>query len=283
MGKKNSPPAKTKKPDPKDAKKAPAPEKDIDDSFNDKSNTQVWQGVGESFNDNSTNDSNNDNSTSVDITTDLELNKNVGNDYSNNQDFSKDIDIDVKVEDSFNDNSNKELYLNSFNDNSQSLDIDVDVKAKDSFNNVADSYNSVSTDLSKSWGGVNVNFDNVLNGAYGGKGSADNASTFAVNQVNDLVDNDVLSKFSYSPGGTVEFHANGGGAYLGTDDWKKIDDAFSAHGGSNVIATADASAYNSGSAFNMDVVLGANMQQNAVLANIAGGDQTTTETTGDSF
>ena len=122
---------------------------------------------------------------------------------------------------------------------------------------------------------ISVDFDNVFNGAFGGDGSGDG---FAINQVADIVDNDSLWDVQQNNSGGFEMSANGGIAAQVA--WDDVDDPFD---GTTV---ADASAQLQGTAFNLDIVLGSNLQQNAVDVSIVGGsadNNDTTTTSGDSF
>jgi hypothetical protein len=85
--------------------------------------------------------------------------------------------------------------------------------------------------------------------------------------VADIVDNDTLSNVQNNANGTYN-------AYAYADDADADDNDFEGDAGNNSTASniADASASVSGSAFNMEVVLGANLQQNAVDATVVGGN-----------
>jgi len=113
--------------------------------------------------------------------------------------------------------------------------------------------------------GDDVNFENVFNGAFGGGDGVG----FAISQVADIVDNDQLQNVQQ----------NNGGAYFNAyatagDGTQANGNGFTTEAGNNGTGSngADGSAHASGTAFNMDVVLGANLQQNAVDATVVGGD-----------
>jgi len=92
------------------------------------------------------------------------------------------------------------------------------------------------------------------------------------------VDNDSLWDVQQNNSGGFEMSANGGIAAQVA--WDDVDDPFD---GTTV---ADASAQLQGTAFNLDIVLGSNLQQNAVDVSIVGGsadNNDTTTTSGDSF
>lgn len=271
----------------------------LQDAFNDKSNnsTNLALGMEDSLNNSSTNNSNNDASTNTNVEVGIEDSFNSMDDNSDHSDNS--TDLDLVIQDALNDKS----INDSFNDNSQSsdsstnVDVALDVAVSDSFNSLTDnsvtdsnndnsdnSFNldvavsdAFNSDSSTSWGEIAVQFENVFNGAFGGG----DGTGFAINQVADIVDNDTLSGFHQNNQGNFQLQANGGGASV-AGDWDSVDDPFGSAGGS-IVTTANAAASAAGTAFNMDVVMGANLQQNAVNIDIVSGDQTTTTTSGDSF
>lgn len=231
------------------------------DSFNDNSDrsTDVDVRVEDAFKDQSMTDSGNDNSNNADI--------NSHNDNSHT--------VEVGIEDAFKDES----ITDSFNDNSSRTDTTtettVDVAISDAFKSYSDAFN----DDSESFGQISVNFENVFNGAFGGDGSGHG---FAINQVADIVDNDRLENASQDNSGSFEMSADGGEAHQKA--WDDVDDPFGGDGSD--VSIADASAVLQGSAFNLDIVMGSNLQQNAVDISIVGGSADNNDTTtnnGDSF
>lgn len=141
--------------------------------------------------------------------------------------------------------------------------------------------------------GNDVNFQNVLNGAFSGGGSD---TGFALSQVVDLVDNDTLSGVTQTNSGIVTLTATGGtasaGDGIGTDDggWGGMDHSFfgggnGGSGGSGDIdagddvsgsSAASAAANLTSTAFTQEIVLGANLQQNAFEATVINGSYTHT-------
>jgi hypothetical protein len=113
--------------------------------------------------------------------------------------------------------------------------------------------------------GDDVNFENVFNGAFGGDGG----TGFAISQVADILDSDSLSNVQQHNGG-----ANFNAYATAGDNLQANGNGFHASAGDDVGASnvVDGSAHLSASAFNMEMVLGANLQQNAVDATVVGGD-----------
>jgi hypothetical protein len=235
----------------------------LTDAFNDKSSTTTEIGIEDALNDKSVRDSNNDNSTS-DSHDDNSTNDS-GNDNSTN--------VDVALTDALNDKSIDSSY------NSVSTDTSIEVGISDAFNEHTETYADSFNDSSTGFGEISVDFENVFNGAFG-DGAGDG---FAINQVADIVDNDYLHNVSQDNSGGFTMNAEGGlAAQVG---WDNVENPFAEANGSGV-QIADAGAQLSGSAFNMEIVLGSNLQQNAVDISIVGGsadNNDTTTTSGDSF
>ena len=114
--------------------------------------------------------------------------------------------------------------------------------------------------------GDDVIFENVFNGAFSGDGGD---TAFAINQVADIMDNDTLSNVQQNNGDAVFNAYATAGDNLSADGNELNVDGGADGTGSN---SADGSAHVSANAFNMEVVLGANLQQNAVDATVVGGD-----------
>jgi hypothetical protein len=169
-------------------------------------------------------------------------------------------------------------------DNSVDTDLDVDVEIEDSLNTATDSYNSDDDFADLDIGtatmdnlfinsgslefdpGDDVNFENVFNGAFSGGGD-DNG--FAINQVADIIDNDALHNVQQNNGGAYfDAYATAG------DNLQANGNSVGASGGDDASGSngTDGSAHVSANAFNMEVVLGANLQQNAVDATVVGGN-----------
>ncbi len=236
----------------------------IDDSFNDNSSSAKG-----SYNDNSTStkNSNNDNSSNDDNS------NNSSND--DNSTYTKNSNNDNSTSDSGNNSSTN----NSNNDNSTDLDLVLKVDIADAFNDK--SIDSSFNDASTSFGEIGVNFENVFNGAFSGGG---HNTAFAVSQVADIVDHDTLSGFSQNNHGTFNSQAYADKAEV-SGSWDDIGSKNEA-GGNNVndvTTIADGRASSSGTAFNMEVVMGANLQQNAFDAVVVGGNMDNDTTSGDSF
>lgn len=213
-------------------------------------------------------------------------------------------------------NGNANLNANAnYNENVSTTDVDVDVKVdvgmdhmsmpddndfgdldmKDvSFDNIfmADDGSSISYDP-----GDDVNFEDIFNDAFG---SGNNNSAFAVNQIADLVDNDALHGVTMDNSGdyTLTWEATGGeataGDGIGGGGGAGTDSKFDHHGetdsagwridaGDDIAASAAASAAAelTSNAFSQEIVLGANLQQNAVDVSIVGGDTHYTSVGGD--
>jgi hypothetical protein len=106
-----------------------------------------------------------------------------------------------------------------------------------------------------------------------------------VSQVADIIDHDMLSDFSQDNSGTFNSYATAAEAGI-SGSWDGIGSSNST-GGNNVtdITTiADGRASSGGTAFNMDVVMGANLQQNAFDATVVGGSMDNDNVSnGDSF
>ncbi|WMT89080.1 hypothetical protein [Pelagibacterium sp. H642] len=237
----------------------------VEDAFNDKSTTTQTQdndtdvdvAVEDAFNNKSTNDSNNDNSDR--------------SDHNSHNDNSE--SIDVSLQDALNDKS----IDDSYNSVSNETTTDVDVAITDAFKSHSESYSDAFNDSSESFGEISVNFENVFNGAFGA-GAGDG---FAVNQVADIVDNDALQDVTQNNGGNFNMQAGGNGA----NQWDAVIDPFSGGADGDGTTVADAGIQLQGTAFNLDIVLGSNLQQNAVDISIVGGstDNDTITTSGDSF
>jgi hypothetical protein len=180
------------------------------------------------------------------------------------------------INDSQNDSSDNSVNT----DMSSDIDLALNVAISDAFNDesVANSFN----DLSTSFGRIEVNFQDVFNGAFG---DGDYNTAFAVSQVADIIDHDTLSGFSQDNGGTFNSQA-----YAQTADvsgsWDSIGSGNGVGGNAvtDITAIADGRASSGGSAFNMEVVMGANLQQNAFDATVVGGSMDNDSTSnGDSF
>ena len=232
----------------------------ITDSFNDNSDNSV-RDSGNDNSDNSVRDSGNDNSDNSN------QGNNSGNDNSDNSNQGNN---------SGNDNSDNSM-TDSGNDNSTSLGLDLDVALHDAFNDK--SIDSSFNDLSTSFGKIDVNFENVFNGAFG---DGSNNTAFAVSQVADIVDHDTLSGFSQNNQGTFSAHAAAAEAGV-SGSWAEIGADNGGNGVADIAAIADGRASASGTAFNMEVVMGANLQQNAFDATVIGGHQDNDTSSGDSF
>ena len=294
----------------------------ITDSFNDNSDNSV-RDSGNDNSDNSVRDSGNDNSDNSNqgnnSGNDNSDNSNQGNNSGNDNSTTTDLDValDVAIADSFNtDNSNSSVndsgndnsdssnqgnnsgndnsdnsnqgnnsgndnsdnsMTDSGNDNSTSLGLDLDVALHDAFNDK--SIDSSFNDLSTSFGKIDVNFENVFNGAFG---DGSNNTAFAVSQVADIVDHDTLSGFSQNNQGTFSAHAAAAEAGV-SGSWAEIGADNGGNGVADIAAIADGRASASGTAFNMEVVMGANLQQNAFDATVIGGHQDNDTSSGDSF
>ncbi|WP_173930913.1 hypothetical protein [Chelativorans sp. Marseille-P2723] len=249
----------------------------IEDSLNDNSdnsdnsnqdndystNTEVEIGIEDSLNDSSTNNSNNDNS-------------------NRSQTDSNNDNSDRSQTNSHNDNSDNSTNA-SHNDASTTVDVALDVAIEDAFNDesIANSYNDNSTDDSTAFGNISLNFENIFDGAFGdGNGN----TAFAVSQVADIVDQDTLSGFAQHNNGTFNAQAYADDASIGGSwDYIGSDNGNGDNGVTDVTTIADARASASGTAFNMEVVMGANLQQNAFSANVVGGDMVSETNSGDSF
>jgi hypothetical protein len=256
---------------------------DIDDSFK---SYGMAEDISKSFNeDESEHNSHNDSSTNVDdsYNTETEVETEIEDSY-NSDSSTTDTEIDVEIEESFN------HVQNAHNDSSvdTDTDIDIDVDIEDSFNTTDDEFadvdigggttldnlfiNSGTLDFNP---GDDVNFENVFNGAFSGGGSD---SGFAINQVADILDGDTLHNVQQNNGG-ADFKAFS----IGGDDLELEDSHMSSRGGddASTSATVDGSAYVNANAFNMEVVLGANLQQNAVDITVVGGNNSMGNDSGD--
>ena len=239
-------------------------ETDIDDSFNTKTddstddsyNTETETKIEESYNSSTEN-------TSVNVALENALNTHKVDDSYNTKNESR-VETETKIED-------------SYNHTDKSVDIDSEID--DAFNDYANAFNDAST----SFGNIDVDFSDMFNGALGGDG---NDNGFAVSQVANILDADSLYNVQQNNGGgNFQLHANAGDAMFGGgDSWECVDDPFSGAGDS-IVSTADASANITASAFNLEIVLGANLQQNAIDSTVIGGnsDNDSTVTNGDSF
>ena len=137
--------------------------------------------------------------------------------------------------------------------------------------------------------GNDVHFSDIFNGAFNGAGTN---TGFAINQVADLVDNDQLSHVSQDNSGSVTLDATGGAATAGdgigsgADGWDSWfgNHGGGAHAGDDVAGSsaASAAANLTSTAFTQDIVLGANLQQNAFDATVINGTYTHTTISGDS-
>jgi len=97
---------------------------------------------------------------------------------------------------------------------------------------------------------------------------------YAFNQIADIVDNDALSGVTQNNYGTFTLSASAGDASFDSDFNHQHGNPFGAAGNGDVSNLADAHASTSGTAFNMDLVLGANLQQNAADVTVVGGNLT---------
>lgn len=229
---------------------------DIDDSFNTKTENKV------------------EDSHNTKTETDIDDSYNTSTSNTN---------LNVALENAFNthkvEDSNNTKVENSHNtktdidDSYNSTKVDIDSKIEDAFNDYDNAFN----DHSVEYGNINVDFEGLFNGAFSGGG---NDAGFAVSQIANILDADQLQNVQYQGHGT--FSLNGGSGdveYAGKDSWDCVDDPF----GGNT--SADTSFVQTGSAFNFEVVLGANLQQNAIDSVVVGGNQDndTTSHSGDSF
>ncbi|WP_169194022.1 hypothetical protein [Devosia sp. MC1541] len=133
--------------------------------------------------------------------------------------------------------------------------------------------------------GDDVNFENIFNNAFG---TGDHNTAFAVNQIADLVDNDNLSNVQQNNGGTFDMTWDSAGGDSSTGDGFGIGDAdgkdgWSIDAGDDIAASAASSAASSlsSTAFTQEIVLGANLQQNAVDVSVVGGNNNYTSVGGD--
>ncbi|PSH64053.1 hypothetical protein CU103_13475 [Phyllobacterium sophorae] len=138
--------------------------------------------------------------------------------------------------------------------------------------------------------GNDVDFSNIFNSAFNGAGTN---TGFAVNQVADLVDNDELAHVSQDNSGSVTLNATGGAATAGDgigaggdggwDSWFG-NDGGGAHADDDLAGSsaASAAANITSTAFTQEIVLGANLQQNAFDATVINGTYTHTTISGDS-
>ena len=150
--------------------------------------------------------------------------------------------------------------------------------------------------------GDDVNFEDIFDNAFA---TGDNNSAFAVNQIADLVDNDTLRDVRMDNSGTytMTWEAKGGdseaGDGIGGGGGAGSDGKYDGHhrggndnedsagwridAGDDIAASAAASADAalSSNAFSQEIVLGANLQQNAVDVTIVGGDTNYTSAGGD--
>src|SRR5690606_21517206 len=108
---------------------------------------------------------------------------------------------------------------------------------------------------------------------------------FAVSQVADIVDHDTLSGFSQENSGTFNSQAFAQTAEVhGSWDGIGSGNGVGGHAITDINAIADGRASSGGSAFNMEVVMGANLQQNAFDATVVGGSMDNDNVSnGDSF
>jgi hypothetical protein len=192
-----------------------------------------------------------------------------------------DVDLDLDVD-----------HLRTPDDNDFG---DIDMKEV-SFDNIfmADDGSSISYDP-----GDDVNFEDIFNDAFG---TGNNNSAFAVNQVADLVDNDVMRDVTMdnsgeynltwtATGGTAtagDGIGGGGGAgsehdMFGRGGHDQDSAGWRIDAGDDIAASAasSAAAQLTSNAFSQDIVLGANLQQNAVDVSIVGGDTHYTSVGGD--
>jgi hypothetical protein len=147
--------------------------------------------------------------------------------------------------------------------------------------------------------GDDVNFEDIFDGAFE---TGNNNSAFAVNQIADLVDNDSLRDVRMDNSGTYtmtweakggESEAGdgiGGGGGAGSDGGhhrgghdSEDSAGWRIDAGDDIAASAAASADAalSSNAFSQEIVLGANLQQNAIDVTIVGGDTNYTSAGGD--
>lgn len=200
-----------------------------------------------------------------------------------------DVDVDVDVDVDLDLGHHRAPEDNDFGD----LDME-DVRFDNIF--MADDSSSIDYDP-----GDDVNFEDIFHGAFG---TGDNNSAFAVNQIADLVDNDTLSDVRMDNSGeyTMTWEAKGGEAeagdgigggggagsggrdhhHRGGDD-NEDNAGWRIDAGDDIAASAAASAdaaLNS-NAFSQEIVLGANLQQNAIDVTIVGGDTNYTSAGGD--
>src|SRR5690606_39036461 len=98
----------------------------------------------------------------------------------------------------------------------------------DAFNDK--SIDNAFNDLSTSFGRIDVNFEDVFNGAFSGGGGGNTA--FAVSQVADIVDHDTLSGFSQNNQGVFNSQAFAQTADV-AGSWDGIGSG-NANGGNNV-------------------------------------------------
>ncbi len=273
---------------------------EVEDSFNDNSDSSTDLDVDDSLNDNS------DNSTDVEVEVEVEDSLNDNSDNSTNLDVSDSLndnsdnstDLDVDIEDSLNDNSDNSTNLDvalrdSFNDKSTDDDInssfndsstDVDIAVEDSFKTddsvddsfntdfsldvaVSDSFNTSDTD----WLDLDsVNFDamTVIAEALNGDG---NDTAFSAHQINEMQDNDTLNNPSVAnySGWGQDSSAEGGSAY-GIKAYDQVENGSGDH--QSVSSDADAAAASGNEAFTQNIVMGANIQYNTVSSTIVGGD-----------
>ena len=207
------------------------------------------------------------------------------NENVNTTDVKVDVEVDLDLD-----------HLRSPDDNDFG-DIDMkDVRFDNIF--MADDDSSINYDP-----GDDVNFEDIFNDAFG---EGDNNSAFAVNQIADLVDNDSLRDVTMDNSGdyTLTWTATGGTAVAGdgigggggAGDGKhdgKHDGKYDRGGedsagwridaGDDIAASAAASAAAqlTSNAFSQEIVLGANLQQNAVDVSIVGGNTNYTSVGGD--
>jgi hypothetical protein len=174
------------------------------------------------------------------------------NNSNNDASTHLDADIDVAITDAFNSSDDD----GSHNSDDDFADLDIGTATLDNL-----FINSGSLEFDP---GDDVNFENVFNGAFSGGGGD---TGFAISQVADIVDNDTLSNVQNNANGS--FNAQAYGAHA---DASHNSQSSSGGDDASTSAGADSSAYVSGNAFNMEVVLGANLQQNAVDATVVGGN-----------
>ncbi len=169
--------------------------------------------------------------------------------------------------------------LNPDTNNDASTHVDIDVALTDAFNDksMSDSHN----DSSQKFGEIDVNFENVFNGAFGGGGGN---VAFAVSQVADIVDHDNLQNFGQDNSGNFNTQAFAQTADV-SGSWDGVGGGNSTggHNGTEITAIADGRASSGGSAFNMEVVMGANLQQNDFDATVVGGSMDDNSSSGDSI